>query len=155
MGLNLGDIFITLTFIVNSVWKGIIGMLKKAMSVKLSTIILILIFAIVISGTTGYYNGKNTSADNLDSSTFYATILTADANSFHVDGLDINDINTRNEFILVVSSETQLLWRDTEMDMSEFKSGQTVAITYSGEIAEIYPAQIEGVIKIQLLDDKK
>ena len=130
-------------------------MLKKAISVKLFTIILVLIFLIVISGLTGYYIGKNSSAKNSDSSSFYATILDVDANSFHVKGLDINDINARNEFVFKVSNETQLLWRGTVMDMSEFKSGQTVAITYTGEVLEIYPAQIEGVIKIQLLDDEK
>jgi len=127
-------------------------MLKKAISVKLFTIILVLIFLIVISGFTGYYIGKNSSVNNSDSSSFYATILDVDANSFHVEGLDIN---ARNEFVFKVSNETQLLWRGTVMDMSEFKSGQTVAITYTGEVLEIYPAQIEGVIKIQLLDDDK
>jgi len=131
------------------------SILKKTMLVKLSIIVLLLIFVTVISGFTGYYIGKNSSVNNSDLLTFYATVINVDTNYFHVDGLDINDINTRNEFVFTINNETQLSWRGTVMDLTEFKHGQTIAITYTGEVLETYPGKIVEVVRIQLLDDEK
>jgi len=135
-------------------------MLKKTMSVKLYIIILVLIFVMVISGVIGYCNGENSSANKSSVEyselvTFYATIIDVDENYFHVAGLDINDINSRGEFTFMVNDETPLLWRGTDMDLSEFKAGQTIAITYTGDVLETAPAQILEVLKIGLLDDEK
>ena len=41
------------------------------------------------------------------------------------------------------------------MTISEFHIGDSVSITYSGEIQETSPARILDVVKIQLLDDEK
>lgn len=67
----------------------------------------------------------------------------------------VNDINYRGAFDFEVSDETKLVWRGTEMTISEFHIGDSVSITYSGEIQETSPARILDVVKIQLLDDEK
>ena len=88
--------------------------------------------------------------------TFYATILTIDDNVLLVEGLEVNDINTRGQFYLTVDENTLLDWRGTEISLSELDVGDRVAITWSGLVQETYPARIvDPVHRIKLLDDEK
>lgn len=41
------------------------------------------------------------------------------------------------------------------MKLSEFNEGDTVSVTFTGEIQEIYPEHIMEVLQLQLLDDEK
>lgn len=68
-----------------------------------------------------------------------------------VDGLDVNDINYRDEFSLKIVEETVIEWRGTVKTIDDLKVGDTVSITYEGEIAETYPAKISDVVKVQIL----
>ena len=89
-----------------------------------------------------------------DCTTFYATIESIDGNLLLVQGLDVNDINTRSRFTLTVDAQTRLLWHGTEMKLTDLQVGNTVAVTYTGLIQEIYPGNIvEPAVQIVLLDD--
>ncbi len=89
-----------------------------------------------------------------DCTTFYATIESIDGNVFLVQGLDVNDINARSKFTLTVDEQTRLLWHGTEIELADFQVGDTVAVTYTGLIQEIYPGNIvEPATQIVLLDD--
>ena len=70
-------------------------------------------------------------------------------------GLEVNDINFRGEFTFSVTEETALLWRGTAMKLSEFDIGDSVSITFTGAVLESYPAVIQEVTRVQLLDDEK
>ena len=110
-----------------------------------------------------YFLGYKISYDRIENSytdieidTFYAKITDVDDTYFSVEGLSVNDINFRGEFNFnIAGEETKLEWRYTPMEISEFDIGDTIAITYSGLIQESYPAYIENVVKIKLLDDEK
>lgn len=88
--------------------------------------------------------------------TFYATILTIDKNVLLVEGLEVNDINTRGQFYLTVDENTRLDWRGTEIALSDLDVGDRIAITWSGPVQESSPANIMNPVhRIKLLDDEK
>lgn len=120
------------------------------------------IFLILVVATGCFFIGYNVAIDRIEnnhitsqSDTFYAKITGISDTIFYVQGIGLNDINYRGEFDFRVISETELVWRGTPMSITEFDVGDNIAITYTGEILERYPAHITDVVKIQLLDDEK
>lgn len=88
--------------------------------------------------------------------TFYATILTIDDHVLLVEGLEVNDINTRGQFYIRVDENTRLDWLGTELALSDLDVGDRIAITWSGLVQETYPANIMNPVhRIKLLDDEK
>ena len=71
-----------------------------------------------------------------------------------IEGLETNDINHRGEFDFSIDNDTELLWNNTKIEVSDLKEGQNVSITSTGEVLESYPAQLTEVTKIIVLDDK-
>lgn len=111
--------------------------------------------------TLAYFIGYKTAYDRIENTginvypqTFYAVIKENNDGHMLVEGLDVNDINFRGEFTFTVLPETELTWRYTPVSLSDFDPGDTVSVTFTGEIMESYPAQIADVVKIQLLDDE-
>lgn len=90
-----------------------------------------------------------------DCEAVYAEILDASDGFFHVKGLDVNDINGRGEYTFTAKENTQLVWRGTELSLSDFHPGDRIAFFYVGEVLETYPAQVQNVVKIKLLDDER
>lgn len=89
--------------------------------------------------------------------TFYAKILKVNGNYFHVEGLEINDINHRGEYTFTIDENTLLEWRGTKlsMDSGDLDEGDLISITYSGFVLTTYPAGLTKVDKITLLDDER
>ena len=73
-------------------------------------------------------------------------------NRLLVQGLEINDINGRGTFELAVGDKTELIWRGVPITLKDLRAGNTVSVTYTGEVLEISPAQVSDVLRIQLLD---
>ena len=71
-----------------------------------------------------------------------------------VEGLEVNDINHRGLFEFSIKDDTELLWRGTEIKLSDLKEGQNISITSTGLILESSPAGLTKVSRIILLDDK-
>lgn len=128
--------------------------------------IILVIFIILISLVIGYFIGYKRAYDKIESAsqtissttnqqTFYAKINEINDNNILVQGLSINDINYRGEFIFSIIEETELVWRGTEIKLYDLDIGDNISITFNGEILDSYPAQIKDVTKIQLLDDEK
>ena len=61
--------------------------------------------------------------------------------------------NYRGEFVFSLAEETALVWRGTEIELSDLAVNDMVSITFAGEIQETYPARIMNVIKVQLLGE--
>ncbi len=123
-------------------------------------VLLISILLCIICAGVGFLTGRLTAPKPDEpeipaTTTFYATITEIYESSILVDGLAINDVNSRGAFDLTISESTVLEWRYTPLQFSELDVGDTVAVTYTGWILESYPAQIPNVLKIQLLDDEK
>ncbi len=123
--------------------------------------ILIIVTVVLIIGAFvgGYFAGKSgqrveTQLVWSDVQVVYAEILSVKDGFFHVKGLDVNDINGRGEFTFFTNENTKLIWRGTELSLSDFESGDRIALFYTGEVLESYPAQIQNVVKIKLLDDE-
>lgn len=119
--------------------------------------VLIIVFAVVtvLSFFTGYRIGKRTASKQIsESETFYAVITDIQDRSFTVKGLEVNDINYRGEFTFSVTDTTALSWRGTEINLTDLEPGDTISITYSGYSLSIYPAVLQDVSRIQLLDDE-
>ena len=71
-----------------------------------------------------------------------------------IEGLETNDINHRGEFDFFIDNDTELLWNNTKIEISDLKEGQNVSITSTGEVLESYPAQLTEVTKIIVLEDE-
>ena len=94
------------------------------------------------------------SVQPLVGTTFYAVIEEIRENRLLVQGLEINDINGRGTFELAVGDKTELIWRGVPITVKDLRVGNTVSVTYIGEVLEISPAQVSDVLRIQLLDDE-
>ncbi len=113
----------------------------------------------VISAGIGFITGRMTTPEqdvpeHPVSTTFYAAITEIYEHSILVEGLEINDINSRGAFDLSTNENTVYEWRYTPLSRSELEVGDTISVTYTGAVLESYPAQIHEVLKIQLLDDE-
>ena len=71
-----------------------------------------------------------------------------------IEGLESNDINYRGKFEFTVDNDTELLWKEQKIELSDLKEGQIISITATGEILEKYPAKLTKVTKVIVLDDK-
>ena len=71
-----------------------------------------------------------------------------------IEGLETNDINHRRDFDFSIDNDTELLWNNTKIEISDLNEGQTVSITSTGEVLESYPAQLTEVTKIIVLEDE-
>lgn len=133
--------------------------------------IIVILILLVITSIVSYYIGSIITYRKLDNSlnnhkliyqSFYATItdikdtgLEKEPKLLEVKGLDINDINFRGNFELVVTEATEIEWRYTKLETDELEVGDNIAIIFTGNIQEKDPAHIEDVLKIQLLDNEK
>lgn len=124
-------------------------MMKKpvAMCIAALTLLVGLVLGLMI--------GRNT-ARSVAGTTFYATIdeVNQDEGSLTVTGLDVNSINYRGSFSFSVE-DAELEWRGTELTFDELREGQIVSITFTGDIEETDPAGLNGVTRVELLDDSK
>lgn len=130
--------------------------MKKGLKVFL--IVFIAVLLLVAGYFVGYkqgYDSMESGSQTIDQQTFYAEIQEKEDQRFLVRGLSVNDINYRGEFTFSITEETALLWRGTAVELSDLETGDTISITFHGEILESYPAQIQEVVKIQLLEDEK
>ena len=87
--------------------------------------------------------------------TFYAAIDQIGGSSLAVTGLEVNDINHRGEFTFSVEEDTVLEWRHAPLTLAELEPGDTISVTYTGAVLESYPAQLQDVVRVLLLDDEK
>ncbi len=124
--------------------------------------VFLMAFIAVLLLVAGYFVGYKQGCDSIksagrtiDQQTFYAEIQERADHRFLVRGLSVNDINYRGEFSFSVTEGTVLLWRGTAVALSDLGIGDTIAVTFHGEILESYPAQIQEVVKIQLLEDER
>lgn len=87
--------------------------------------------------------------------TFYATISDIQNNTFTVTGMEVNDINFRGNFRFSIAEGTKITWRYTDISADDLDVGDNIAITFTGEILETDPGQIQQIEVIQLLGDEK
>ena len=128
------------------------------MTVK-TRVILIILAAVLVAGAFvgGFFVGKTTknTTDLPNCEVVYAEIISVNGSNFHVKGLDVNDINGRGEFTFSAKENTRLIWRGTEIPLSDFQSGDRIAFYYRGAVLESFPAQVQNVVMIKLLDDER
>lgn len=126
---------------------------------KKAVALIIALVLIAAAGAVGFFVGRNTAdkADGADGAAvaIYAEIMEINDSCLYVKGLDINDINGRGEFVFSIDEDTPLRWHGTEITLEELNVGDNIAIYYSGDVLEIYPAQITNVLQLVLLDDEK
>lgn len=105
----------------------------------------------VVFYVLGYWMGYRSLPD---AQTFYATITDVGDGIYTVEGLAVNDINFRGAFTFSLEEDTAVTWRYTDLSPEDLEVGDTVAITFTGEILETYPARLMEVTVVQLLDDE-
>ena len=124
-------------------------------------VIALLWYSIMIAGVfyfLGYkaaYRRMENTTSELSTQTFYATISHIQNNTFTVTGMEVNDINFRGRFRFSIAEGTKITWRYTDISADDLDVGDNIAITFTGEILETDPGQIQQVEVIQLLGDEK
>lgn len=129
--------------------------MKNSKSFRILTVfVAVVIFVCAFGG--GFVVGRTTAKpQNMPNcEVVYAEIISVDNGYFHVKGLDVNDINGRGEFTFFAKENTALVWRGTELSLSDFQAGDRIAFYYSGEVLLTYPEQVQNVLMIKLLDDE-
>ena len=122
--------------------------------------LVMLCYSVALAGVSGWIGYKVASGRVEDAApaarpqTFYATVSDIRDNAVTVTGMEVNDINFRGEFCFSVTEETEITWRYTDISLGDLDAGDNVSITFTGEVMETSPAQIQGVEMIQLLDDE-
>lgn len=128
--------------------------------IKVVYILLIVLCVVAVAGiffAIGYktaYDRIEAARTTLKSQTFYASISDIRDSTLSVQGMDVNDINFRGDFVLDIVEETKIVWRYTELSFEDLDVGDKIAVTFSGDVLESSPAQITQVEQIQLLDDE-
>lgn len=123
--------------------------------------LVMLCYSVALAGVSGWIGYKVASGRVEDAApaarpqTFYATVSDIRDNAVTVTGMEVNDINFRGEFCFSVTEETEITWRYTDISLGDLEASDNVSITFTGEVMETSPAQIQGVEMIQLLDDEK
>lgn len=123
-------------------------------------VLLGILAAVLLAGAFvgGFFVGKNNIQKETDlpnCEVVYAEIISVNGTNFHVKGLDVNDVNGRGEFTFSAKENTRLVWRGTEIPLSDFQSGDRIAFFYRGAVLESFPAKIPNVVMIKLLDDER
>lgn len=109
--------------------------------------------AFIIGFLAGHDAGRSTVSDVVYPSTFYATVTEVSTHSLKVEGLEINQINYRSLYRFPVDEQTQLVWRGTPVELSDFRPGLTVSVSFMGNILETYPVGLTEVCRVEILDD--
>lgn len=125
---------------------------------KKASIAAALLFSLVLAAVcfcVGFHLGQRRETGTVfqPDQTFYAEILSIRDNSLHVSGLSVNDINFRSEFTFSVSADTLIQWHCTDLSLDQLEEGDHIAVSFSGEILETFPARVLNVTRLQLLDD--
>lgn len=115
---------------------------------------------LLIGGTGGFFLGKAQTLkqqqqiiDVQNCTTIYGEITRISGDAITVEGLPVNDINGRGAFSFTVSHDTPITWRSTAVAVSTLRQGNTLAVTYTGDVLESDPAQLCHVVKLEVLDD--
>lgn len=128
---------------------------------KLLFVVVFVLYTVILAGISFFIGNQSARkqienlADEGTAETFYAEISDRKNNFLRVTGLEINDINFRGDFVFSIDEETKMMWRYTEISVEDLDIGDTVSITFTGEIQETAPAKITHVTQIQLLEDEK
>jgi hypothetical protein len=136
-----------------------IGFMKRKR--KLLFVVVFVLYTVILAGISFFIGNQSARkqienlADGGTAETFYAEISDRKNNFLRVTGLEINDINFRGDFVFSIDEETKMTWRYTEISVEDLDIGDTVSITFTGEIQETAPAKITHVTQIQLLEDEK
>lgn len=126
---------------------------------KILILICFIIFEILLIGFIGYKIGveknKNVSLnEKYVLKTFYATITDISGKNIVVKGLDINNIDFRNKFLLPYNDNTNIEWQNKKINVNDLNIEDTIAITFDGTISKTNPVTIKNIIKIELLNDR-
>ena len=109
---------------------------------KLLFVVVFVLYTVILAGISFFIGNQSARkqienlADGGTAETFYAEISDRKNNFLRVTGLEINDINFRGDFVFSIDEETKMTWRYTEISVEDLDIGDTVSITFTGEIQE-------------------
>lgn len=84
---------------------------------------------------------------------FYAEIVDLGASWIQVDGLNMNSVNYRNEYVFKVYDSTMITDNYGEISISDLKIGDTVIVYSFGSRQETEPARLTEVQRIIRIND--
>lgn len=125
---------------------------------KKAALVLIAIILIAISFILGFVIAKNIyGVDNeTQRVSFYANLQDRNGGYLLVGGIPENDINHRGEFYVKLKNpkdkNSVKNARGEAIDIGDIPIGSMLRITYDGMVMETYPARIDGVYSIDIIE---
>jgi len=114
-------------------------------------VVLLVIGTAIISLVCGVFIGR--ALPKQPEVSFYANVLENADNYLLVEGISENDINHRSQFTVSLKKDSSVLdINGISINLSDIPQGCLVKIIYDGIVRETYPAQIDGVISIQIVE---
>lgn len=108
-------------------------------------LICVMLAALVFTGCTFF--GKD------DKAVFIGTVLENDGTTLLVEPqAGSSELRSADKISISIIDTTITDKENKEISLEEIKVGERVEITYNGQIAESYPAQIHKCYKIKLID---
>ena len=109
----------------------------------------LLLFVVIMAAITMLAACSNKN----DGNTFRATVLENNGTNLLVEpAANTTEIRSADKVSLSVTEAAIVNSNDLEISIEEIKTGSQVEISYSGGLAESYPAQIYDCYKVKLLD---
>ena len=125
----------------------------KQRSRIIAAVLVSAVLAFFAGFSVGHEEGRKTQPEIVYAPTFYATVKEVSAHGLMVEGLEINQINYRSLYHFAVDEQTQLVYRGTPVELSNFRPGLTVAVSFTGYILETHPVGLTEVCRVEILDD--
>lgn len=120
--------------------------------IRLLLTCLLMLFVFMAGCNNGEDNGIS-GGENREGYSFRATVLEVEEISLLVEPEEGSDELLSADKIIVYLSDAELVDGDNrEITVDNINTGGQVEISYTGGIAESYPAQIHGCYKVRLLD---
>lgn len=123
-------------------------------SIKIIVVIVLLIFygiSIIAAYRMGYRKG------DIEKTRFWAKIEKIDLEyqNIYVKGSPVNDINHRDAYCFQIEADTIIreMIEENLICMEDLKMGDTVYITYTGDVLETSPATLLDVVKVERFNE--
>ena len=73
----------------------------------------------------------------------------------NINGLLTKENNTSYFYSFSLSNDYKVIKNNKKIDFSEIKTGDNIVVTYSGDVALVYPPRLEKVTKIEIINKNK
>lgn len=119
-------------------------------------LVCIVFLSLLASFAIGVLVGHQTAPISAEAVWFYANVLENNGNTLLVEGIPENDVNYHGQFSIPLNALKKkaavLDAQNNPIELSDIPVGSQVRIGYSGTVLEVYPAILQDVVQIRIVE---